>query len=112
ERRPFFLEGANTLNFPISQFTQDLLFYSRRIGRQPQGSVDTDPNGDDGVNEYVKPTGRTTILGAAKLSGKNKNGFSWALLESVTQKEYAEVDSLGYRSRHEVEPLMNYLVGR
>jgi hypothetical protein len=112
ERRPFFLEGANTLNFPISQFTQDLLFYSRRIGRQPQGSVDTDPNGDDGVNEYVKPTGRTTILGAAKLSGKNKNGFSWALLESVTQKEYAEVDSLGYRSRHEVEPLTNYLVGR
>src|SRR5689334_22218962 len=34
ERRPFFLEGSNTLNFPISNFTEDLLYYSRRIGRQ------------------------------------------------------------------------------
>jgi hypothetical protein len=112
ERRPFFLEGANTVNFPISRFNEDLLFYSRRIGRQPQGYADSDPTGDDGVSEYVKPTGRTTILGAAKLSGKNKNGFSWALLESVTAKEYAEIDSLGFRSKQEVEPLTNYVVGR
>jgi hypothetical protein len=112
ERRPFFLEGANTLNFPVTAVNEDLLYYSRRIGRQPQGYADTDPTGDDGVSEYVKPIPRTTILGAAKLSGKNKNGFSWALLESVTAKEFAEIDSLGFKTYQQVEPMTNYLVGR
>lgn len=112
ERRPFFTEGNNTLNFPVSQFTNDLLFYSRRIGRQPQGSATTDRSGDDGVAEYVKPTGRTTILGAAKLTGKNKKGFSWGVLESVTAKEYAEIDSLGFKTKQAVEPMTNYLVSR
>lgn len=112
ERRPFFIEGNNTLNFPISQFSQDLLFYSRRIGRQPQGYADTDPSGDDGVNEFIKPIARTTILGAAKLSGKNKKGFSWAVLESLTAKEFAEMDSLGYKRKQEVEPMTNYFTAR
>lgn len=112
ERRPFFLEGNNVLNFPVSQFNQNNMFYSRRIGRPPQGSVDTDQSGDDGVNEYVKPIGRTTILGAAKLTGKNKKGFSWGILESVTSRENAEVDSLGVKRHQQVEPLTNYIVAR
>lgn len=112
ERRPFFTEGNNTLDFAVSQFSEDIMFYSRRIGRQPQGYVDTDASGDDNVTEYVKPIGRSTILGAAKLSGKNKKGFSWALLESLTAKEFAEVDSLGFKSYHQVEPMTNYMVGR
>ncbi|MEQ1587247.1 MAG: DUF5916 domain-containing protein [Cyclobacteriaceae bacterium] len=112
ERRPFFLEGANTLNFPVSQMNNNNLFYSRRIGRQPQGWADTDPTGDDGVTEYVKPNTRTNILGAAKLTGKNKKGFSWGILESVTAKEYAEIDSLGSRSKQAIEPLTNYFVAR
>jgi hypothetical protein len=112
ERRPFFTEGNNTLNFPISDFSEDLLFYSRRIGRQPQGYVDPDLSGEDDVNEYIKPIERTTILGAAKLSGKNKKGFSWAIMESVTQKEFAEVDSLGFKRNQEVEPMTSYFVSR
>jgi len=111
EQRPFFTEGANTLNFPVAQ-NENNLFYSRRVGRQPQGWADPDRSGDDGVNEYVKPVNRTTILGAAKLSGKNKKGFSWALMESVTAREYAEIDSLGHKRKEEVEPLTNYFVMR
>jgi hypothetical protein len=112
ERRPFFTEGSNTLNFPVSAFSQDQLFYSRRVGRQPQGYAEPDPTGDDGVNEYIKPISRTSILGAAKLSGKNKKGFSWAIMESVTAKEFAEIDSLGFKSKQQVEPMTNYFVSR
>ena len=112
ERRPFFIEGNNTLNFPTSQDGDGNLFYSRRIGRNPQGWVDTDRTGNDGVNEYVRADARTMILGAAKLTGKNKNGFSWGILESVTSQERAEVDSLETRHKETVEPLTNYFVAR
>jgi len=111
ERRPFFLEGNNTLNFPIS-YNDNNLFYSRRIGRHPQGSVSTDGDVDDGIAEYVKPNNYTTILGAAKLTGKNKKGFSWGIMESVTSREFAEIDSLGYRRKQVTEPQTNYFVVR
>lgn len=112
ERRPFFLEGNNILNFPVSQISNNNLFYSRRIGRPPQTSADPDEDGADDVDEYVKSNARSTILGAAKLTGKNKSGFSWGLLESVTQKEFAEIDSLGYKRKQVIEPMTNYFVGR
>jgi hypothetical protein len=112
ERRPFFLEGNNTLNFPVSPFNSNNLFYSRRIGRSPQGSADTDESGSDDVEEYNKANTRTTILGAAKLTGKNKHGFSWGILESVTSKEFTEIDSLGYKRKQVIEPMTNYFVSR
>ena len=112
ERRPFFIEGNNILNFPTSPFNSDNLFYSRRIGRPPQGEVNTDRVAEDGVDEYVSPNDRTTILGAAKLTGKNKKGFSWGILASVGAKEYAEIDSLGYKRKQEIEPLTSYFVSR
>jgi hypothetical protein len=112
ERRPFFIEGNNTLNFPITDFNRNNLFYSRRIGRPPQVDVDTDASGPDNVNEFVKADKRSTILGAAKLTGKNKHGFSWGLLESVTSLERATIDSLGFKRYQSVEPMTNYLVAR
>jgi hypothetical protein len=112
ERRPFFIEGNNILNFPVGQLSNNNLFYSRRIGRPPQISAETDPDGDDGVAEYVKPNKNTTILGAAKITGKNKSGFSWGILETYTQKEFAEIDSLGYTRKQVIEPATNYFVSR
>ncbi len=112
ERRPFFIEGRNILNFPVSQMNSNNLFYSRRIGRQPQGWGDPDLSGEDGVDEYSKSNSRTTILAAAKLTGKNKKGFSWGLLESVTAREFAEIDSLGHKRLQTIEPMTNYLVAR
>ncbi len=112
ERRPFFTEGNNTLNFPTSPFNSNNLFYSRRIGRPPQTEADTDDQFEDDIPEYVKAKSRTTILGAAKLTGKNKKGFSWGILESIGAKEYAEIDSLGYKRKQIIEPLTNYFVSR
>lgn len=106
EQRPFFIEGNNILDFPLHTFSSDNLFYSRRIGRSPQGSVSISSN------EFAEQDSRTTILGAAKLTGKNKNGFSWGILESITAPERATIDSLGETTYQTVEPTTNYFVAR
>jgi len=105
ERRPFFVENKNIFNFRFADGS-DNLFYSRRIGRSPQGSPNTDEN------EYSNQPKYSTILGAAKFSGKTKNGWSLGFLESVTDKEFAEIDNNGARRKEIVEPLTNYFVGR
>ena len=112
EQRPFFVENKNIFDYRVSRseagntFGADNLFYSRRIGRSPQGSPDT----EDG--EFVDQPENTPILGAAKFSGKTKDGWSIGVLESVTAKKYATIDDNGERRREVVEPLTNYFVGR
>ncbi|MDX1568700.1 MAG: DUF5916 domain-containing protein, partial [Longimicrobiales bacterium] len=68
ERRPFFVEDARIFDFTLSG-RQNRLFYSRRIGREPQGDVPADADFTD------VPT-NTTILGAAKVSGRTEGGLS------------------------------------
>ncbi|MEX0288878.1 MAG: DUF5916 domain-containing protein [Flavobacteriaceae bacterium] len=112
EQRPFFVENNNIFNFNVSRseagntFGFDNVFYSRRIGRSPQGFPDT----EDG--EFVDQPDNTAILGAAKFSGKTKDGWSIGVLESVTAKKYATIDNNGTRRKEVVEPLTNYTVGR
>jgi hypothetical protein len=112
EKRPFFTEGSNIFgNFGRSGATSydgfnradPTLFYSRRIGRSPQGSASGD---------FVSEPSSTTILGAAKLTGKTASGWSVGLIDAVTGRESAQVDTAGARSTVEVEPPTNYLVGR
>jgi hypothetical protein len=107
ERRPFFLEGQNIFDFRLSNFSgAEQLFYSRRIGRAPQGFAD--PRGG-----FVKMPLNTTIIGAAKLTGKSADGWSIGVLDAVTAEEKATVIADdGSRYRDPVEPLSNYFVGR
>jgi hypothetical protein len=106
------VEGSNIFQFSPTQtivihnMYADNLFYSRRIGRYPHGYPST------GENEYVKMPESTTILGAMKISGKTKKGLSVGILESLTSREDALIDSLGSRRKETVEPLTNYFVGR
>jgi hypothetical protein len=110
EKRPFFIEGNNITNFGLGigdgGVGNDNLFYSRRIGRQPHGYPDL----NDGWNASVPAS--TAILGAAKLTGKSKNGLSIGFVEAMTAEEKAEIDTIGGRKFETVEPLTNYLVGR
>jgi len=112
ERRPFFIENANIFSFQVAEldaggaFENDNLFYSRRIGSSPSGSVPI-PNG-----AYSQRPRFTNILGAAKLSGKTKDGWSIGLLESVTSKEHVKISLDGEETQELVEPLSNYFVGR
>lgn len=109
EKRPFFIEGRSILSMPLMIGDGDLanenVFYTRRIGRRPQGY----PSLGDG--EYMDRPEFTSILGAAKLTGKTDKGWSFGLLESVTQNEKAEIDFNGNKRYETVEPLTNYMVG-
>lgn len=122
ERRPFFVENKNIFDFTVGGGS-DNLFFSRRIGRTPQGFTSAD--GSQGEFEDVPIN--STILGAAKFSGKTKDGWAFGVLESVTAKEFGEIEldnrpeitdvletagELGERREELVEPLTNYFVGR
>ncbi|MQY78871.1 MAG: hypothetical protein GH151_06705, partial [Bacteroidetes bacterium] len=110
EKRPFFIEGKNILSFPLmfgdGDMASENMFYSRRIGRRPHSY----PNTEDG--EYADIPINTSILGAAKLTGKTKNGLSIGILESITAKEKAEINNEGIKRFETVEPLTNYSVSR
>lgn len=109
EKRPFFIEGKNILSFPLMFGDGDLasenLFYSRRIGRRPHNSPDLNDN------EYMKAPEFTSILGAAKVTGKTKTGWSLGLLESLTSEEFAKISN-GHQRSEIIEPFTNYTIGR
>lgn len=116
EKRPFFIEGNSIINFGIGigdgGVGNDNLFYSRRIGRRPQGGSYDYYGFDDTLSGYSKSPINTSIIGAVKLTGKTKKGLSVGFLNAVTSEAMAEIDTGGYRSYQTVEPLTNYMVGR
>jgi hypothetical protein len=114
EKRPFFIEGANVFQFGYGgsnnnwgfNFSNPTLFYSRRIGRAPQGSVVT-----EGFADYPR---ETRILGAAKITGKLNESWSLGVLSSVTERTFATIqsDETGNMVNEEIEPLTHYGVFR
>ena len=96
ERRPFFTEGAQLLGVRG-------LFYSRRIGAPPPGSASSD---------YAESLDNTTILGAAKLTGRRPSGLSVGALAAVTGEERVETfDASSARfGRAVVAPRTTYIV--
>ena len=98
ERRPFFLEGSGIFRYDIDcndgQCTG--LFYSRRIGRAPQLG--------DSYGDAASPL-QTTILGAAKVTGRLGNGLSIGVLDAVT-------DQVRGSQARTIEPMTNYGVVR
>jgi hypothetical protein len=104
EKRPFFIEGSNMLQFSTGASS---LFYSRRIGSSPKYRPTLKPG------EYSKIPDRTSILSAAKVTGKTTNGLSVGILQCVTASEYASIsDSIGEVRHKKVEPLTSYAVGQ
>ncbi len=112
EKRPFFIEGNNIFSFGIGgansnwgfNFGNPDLFYSRRIGRSPQGSL---PDYD-----YADYPTETTILGAGKLTGKLDESWSIGAVSAVTERTYANYKYEGNTNQLEVEPLTHYGVFR
>jgi hypothetical protein len=128
ERRPFFIEGGEIFNFGRLAANNTAgggqLFYSRRIGRAPQRSAySADQFGRNPV--YADAPTQTSIVGAAKLSGKTANGWSVGILDAVTSAEEARLlqrislpgaapgaAPVEVRRSTPVEPRSNYLVAR
>src|SRR5438045_2825329 len=84
ERRPFFVQGAGQFQFNVNCTavndcsTGEGLVYSRRIGRAPELAA-----------AYKDNTSApfTTILGAAKLTGRLPGGLTIGALDAVTSHE-------------------------
>lgn len=100
EQRPFFVEGSGRYTFKINcnvvNCSNEGLFYSRRIGRAPQL-----------LGRYGDASSAiaTTILGAAKLSGRVGKGLSIGVLDAVTNRETGAQGAT-------IEPTTNYGVVR
>ncbi|PYP78611.1 MAG: hypothetical protein DMD35_10895 [Gemmatimonadetes bacterium] len=114
EKRPFFVAGSGIFNFGnascyfCSNFSSIESFYSRRIGRAPQGAGLAYDAG-----QYADVPENSTILGAAKITGRTGKGITVGLLNALTRREVASViEDDGTRLKQEVEPLSNYFVGR
>lgn len=107
ERRPFFVEGSGTFQFNVdcNDGACTGLFYSRRIGRPPQGSATT--TGD----EYADGPSAATIVGAAKLTGR-VGKFSVGALSALTSDEEATIASGLTRRAQIIEPMSGYSVMR
>jgi len=124
ERRPFFVEGVDVFNMQPRRFFNNnnpSLLYTRRIGRSPQRSSFVpqsahDAAGDNGT-VYSDAPQNSTILGAAKLSGR-VGRFSVGLLNATTASEFGQFQAFDENGqavmddRALVEPVTNYLVGR
>jgi hypothetical protein len=111
EKRPFFVEGADKFRFGSSRTYNSTgqlrIFHSRRVGRAPQRGL-----GGPGFSFVEAPT-QTTILGAAKLTGRTRGGWSVASLDAVTGREFADyLDASAVGQSAEVEPRSNYFVTR
>jgi hypothetical protein len=112
EKRPFFLEDSRIFVLPYSQ-APDL--YSRRIGQRP-GFIALKDN-----ETLVTKPDQTTILAAAKLTGK-ASGWIYGGLGALTSREFAVVDvtttaddgtTSVVRNNHRlIEPAALYSVGR
>ncbi len=99
ERRPFFIEGNEILRGAGS------FFYSRRIGARPRSGA---------IGDYVDYPDASTILGAAKLTGRLASGVSIGALTAVTSREQARTHNLvsGAFADTLVAPLVAYAVTR
>ena len=112
EKRPFFIEGANTFEFGWGgasnnmsfNFSSPNLFYSRRIGRTPQGSL--------GGADFMRSPDGVRINAAAKVTGKVFGAWNLGVLHAMTGRADADLQTGGRFSTAVVEPRASYDVVR
>ncbi|MEO0559125.1 MAG: DUF5916 domain-containing protein [Bacteroidota bacterium] len=125
ERRPFFVEGLDVFNYGRTRAyfnnNRPLFLYTRRIGRSPQRSRFVPGSayalaGETGSVYSAQPA-QTTILGAAKMTGR-VGAFTVGMLDAVTAPEFGQFAVLGadgarqLEDRALIEPISNYFVSR
>ena len=98
EQRQFFTEG-------VDLFNKGNLFFSRRVGSAPTGSVDLNDN------EITKKfPSKVKTLNATKVSGRTKKGLGVGFFNAITEKTNVIIqDTISGEIREQVvEPLANY----
>jgi len=112
EKRPFFIEGSSIFNFGQGgsrshwgfNWGNPRFFYSRRIGRPPQGELLD--------NDYADVPESANIIGAAKITGKVGKNWNIGTIHAVTSREHADMSLGGRKYQAEVEPATYYGVLR
>ncbi len=99
EGRPFFVENAQLFDFPLSG-SQNKLFHSRRIGRDPQGRPRAGAT-------FSRMPDAAMILGAAKLTGRTPGGLSLGAMAVLTDEEpgHAFFETDGRTEKFVAEPM-------
>ena len=117
ERRPFFVEGAGYFGlgglscFFCSNVSSLSMISTRRIGRPPQ--ISPFRAGQPVPVDFADMPENSTILGAGKLTGRTRGGWSIGVLDAVTRRERAPVQFAdSTRGRFTVEPMSNYFATR
>jgi hypothetical protein len=114
EKREFFVADQGVFDFGgfwcmfCSNVSNLSMLFTRRIGRAPQAAGLAQQAG-----EFADVPDNTTILGAAKVTGRTSGGTSIGVMAAATGKETADVltDDRS-RIQQEVEPFTGYLVSR
>jgi len=112
EKRPFFVEGSSVFRTGNNggndywgfNWPEPVFFYSRRVGRSPQGFA--------GSADYVDLPVAARILGAAKVTGQLGQGFNFGTLHALTNREQAKLSTSGVETKGTVEPSTYYGVLR
>ena len=101
EQRQFFKEG-------VDLFNKGDLFFSRRIGGSPSGSIDLESD-EELVSDFPD---EVRVLNAAKLSGRTKGGLGIGILNAITEKTDVVVrnTTTGESRLETLEPFTNYNV--
>ena len=98
EQRQFFKEG-------VDLFNKGNLFFSRRVGSAPSGSVTLED--DELITDFPN---EVKTLNALKISGRTKNGLGIGFFNAITAKTEATIkNTITEQTRKEVvEPIANY----
>lgn len=101
ERRPFFTEGSQL----FTASSGPMWFYSRRIGSAPRLSA---------AGDFVETPRATTLLGAAKVTGRMPSGLSLGVLSALTDEAWADTYDYdtGEVGRTRLEPRSGWAVAR
>jgi len=117
EKRPFFVEGAGYFGlgglncFFCSNVSSLSMLATRRIGRPPQ--ISPFRGGLAVPVEFADMPENSTILGAAKLTGRTRTGWSIGAVDAITRRERAPVQFMdSTRGSFTVEPFANYFAAR
>ncbi|WP_027391735.1 DUF5916 domain-containing protein [Aquimarina latercula] len=101
ENRQFFTEGTELFN-------KGRIFFSRRVGNGPTGSVSDEDLLENEIAEDA-PT-KVNLLNALKISGRTKGNLGIGFFNAITEKtEIRITDTItGNQRKKVVEPLANY----
>ncbi len=102
ENRPFFTEGTELFN-------KCDLFYSRRIGRTPQGYSEVVDAASNGEYEIENNPSSARLINAFKISGRGKDNLAIGVFNAVTADTWSLVTMPNGSSRRILtEPASNY----